>query len=169
MERSTVDDVMCLSFRVYRKKQEAFVMFYTRWRPSCLPTRKCRIVKLLIRGIIDVQNMKLCYVRFGKVGGCISYITRDDHVEHVDHVDHVDGDHDDDDDSWLPSHVGKALTELDSHESDEYTWLTGRGIGKTSASIGASLLFPFLSARECKIWAGFWAGQVCWQPFPWKS
>lgn len=40
---------------------------------------------------------------------------------------------------------------------------TGRRIGKTSASIGASLLFPFLSARECKIWAGFWAGQVCWQ------
>ena len=103
-----------------REKQEAFVMFYTRWRPSCLtPTRKCR--KSLIRGIIDVQNMKLCYVRFGKVGGCISFITRDDHVN-----DDHDGDDDDDDDGgghndWPPSHVGKAFTELDSHESDEYT------------------------------------------------
>ena len=40
-----------------------------------------------------MQNMKLCYVRFGKVGGCISFITRDDHVN-----DDHDGDDDDDDD-----------------------------------------------------------------------
>ena len=73
--------------------------------------------------------MKLCYVRFGKVGGCISFITRNDHVND----DHDDDDDDDDDDDggdgggggghddWPPSHVGKAFTELDSHESDEYT------------------------------------------------
>ena len=51
----------------------------------------------------------------------------------------------------------------DVHVMFVWSWLTGRRIGKTSASIGASLLFPFLSARECKIWAGFWARQVCWQ------
>ena len=173
-------------------------MFYTRWRPSCLtPTGKCRIAKSLIRGIIDVQNMKLCYVRFGKVGGCISFITLDDHVndDHDDHDDHDhddhdgdDDDHDDDDDGgggggghddWPPSHVGNRwkgfhrigftwvrwiyIAVHDVHVMFVVSWLTGRRIGKTSASIGASLLFPFLSARECKIWAGFWAEQVCWQ------